>query len=262
MLILFSAAIFVIPSQNIAQAQSGSVRNVYFCINRDSGQSQKAYLVTTLATPQCPASPWYSYNASSSEVGFCINSQAPFNATHPNVSGTTIDQSGTRCIVTQADGTQAAEPFVTFASITTQYNPSGGGTNTNTNTNTNGGGGGTTGGTGGTSGTPPPSGGCETGFHKLGPLCVPNSPFNNNNSFAGETTVGGLAARVVRILLYFAGIVAVVMAIVGGYQIMTAGGNEAQATTGRKTLTNAIIGLVIVILSFIIIQSVISFITK
>ncbi len=52
------------------------------------------------------------------------------------------------------------------------------------------------------------------------------------------------------------------MAIIGGYQIMTAAGNETRAKDGRKTLTNALIGLAIVLLSYVIIQAVISFVTK
>ncbi len=113
--------------------------------------------------------------------------------------------------------------------------------------------------------TKPPvqiQGNCETGFHKVGPLCSPNSPFDDPNAPVNSPDPQGLAVRLVKILLYFAGIVAVIMAIIGGYQIMTSAGNTTQAANGRKTLTNAIIGLVIVILSYVIIQAVISFVTK
>lgn len=105
-------------------------------------------------------------------------------------------------------------------------------------------------------------GDCEEKFHKVGPLCVPDSPFTDPNAPINSATGAGLAVKIIRIMLYFAGIVAVIMAIIGGYHIMTAQGNEAQATNGRKTLTNAIIGLALVILSYVIIQAVISFITK
>ncbi len=115
----------------------------------------------------------------------------------------------------------------------------------------------------GTKPTPQAPCGDEKGFHMVGPLCVPNSPFNHG--LAGDPssqTAAGLAARIIKILLYFAGIVAVIMCIIGGYQIMTAAGNAVQATNGRKTLTNAIIGLIIVILSYVLVQTVISFVTK
>jgi hypothetical protein len=52
------------------------------------------------------------------------------------------------------------------------------------------------------------------------------------------------------------------MIIIGGYQWMTARGNEAQVTNGRKTLINALIGLAIVILSFAVVQAVNTFLQK
>jgi hypothetical protein len=104
-------------------------------------------------------------------------------------------------------------------------------------------------------------GGCEDNFHEVGPLCVPDSNFNSN-SIVGTNTAPGIATRIIRLLLYFAGIVAIIMAIVGGYQVMTAAGNPTQAANGRKTLTNAVIGLVIVILAYLIVSVVINFVSK
>jgi hypothetical protein len=149
-------------------------------------------------------------------------------------------------------------PFVSFTSMKV-YDPNAS-SNSNTNTNTKPG----TGNSNGNTNKPPKQiqGNCEEGFHKVGPLCVPNSPFEDPNAPVNSPDAGGLAVKLIRILLYFAGIVAVIMAIIGGYQIMTAAGNATQAANGRKTLTNAIIGLIIVILSYFIIQAVVSFVTK
>lgn len=137
----------------------------------------------------------------------------------------------------------------------------GGGTNTNVNTNTPTNTRTNTG--GGTNTTTPPSvqGTCDKDFHVVGPLCVPNSGFKPD-SLVGNATAPGIAIKIIKFMLYFAGIVAVIMAIIGGYQIMTAGGNPTQALNGRKTLTNAIIGLIIVVLSYIIVSAVINFVTK
>jgi len=55
------------------------------------------------------------------------------------------------------------------------------------------------------------------------------------------------------ILLPIAGIVAVLFIIVGGFQYITSGANEEWAETGKKTLRNAVIGLVVIILSYIIV---------
>ncbi len=53
--------------------------------------------------------------------------------------------------------------------------------------------------------------------------------------------------------LGIAGLLAVAFVIYGGFQYITSGGNEEQAEAGRKTLTNAIIGVVIVVLSYVIV---------
>lgn len=102
----------------------------------------------------------------------------------------------------------------------------------------------------------------DSGFHAVGPLCLPNNPFANSSGVAGSSSLTDLVVKIIRILLFFAGIVAVIMIIIGGYLYMTARGNDAQATSGRKTLVNAIIGLAIVILSYIIVQAVYSFLIK
>lgn len=60
--------------------------------------------------------------------------------------------------------------------------------------------------------------------------------------------------RVINILLGIAGLVAVVFLIIGGFRYITAGGNEESAESGKKTIVNAIIGIVVVILSFVIVR--------
>ncbi len=101
---------------------------------------------------------------------------------------------------------------------------------------------------------------CDANFKKVGPLCIPDSPITDPDSIANSGSIGELATNIIRILLYVAGIIAVVFVIIGGYYVMTAGGNDTQAAAGRKTLTNALIGLVIVILAFTIVQAITGFI--
>jgi hypothetical protein len=50
------------------------------------------------------------------------------------------------------------------------------------------------------------------------------------------------------------GFVAVLFLIIGGYRYITARGNEEQAEDAKRTLTNAIIGIVVVIASFVVIR--------
>lgn len=63
-----------------------------------------------------------------------------------------------------------------------------------------------------------------------------------------------LIANVIRLMLIFAGSIAVVFVIIGGFWYVTSAGNEEQAEKGKNTLINAIIGIVIIILSYVIVN--------
>lgn len=63
-----------------------------------------------------------------------------------------------------------------------------------------------------------------------------------------------LVIRIINILLSVAGLIAVLFIIIGGFQYITSGGNEELAERGKKNLQNAIIGVVIIILSFVIVR--------
>ncbi len=68
--------------------------------------------------------------------------------------------------------------------------------------------------------------------------------------------------EIIRIMLFFAGIIAVVFVIIGGYMYITSQGNEEQAEKGQKTLTNALIGVVVTILSYVIVNVVANLVTR
>lgn len=105
-------------------------------------------------------------------------------------------------------------------------------------------------------------GSCPPNFEAKGPICVPRNPFGNSRGIAGQGTIAGVALIIIQFLLTMAGIVAVIFLIIGGYYWMTARGNDTQATNGRKTVTNALIGLAIVVLSYVIVQALTNFIIK
>lgn len=71
---------------------------------------------------------------------------------------------------------------------------------------------------------------------------------------ATDTDLTVLLTRIINILLGIAGLVAVIFLIVGGFRYITAGGNEEAAEAGKKAIVNAIIGIVIIILSFVIVR--------
>lgn len=70
----------------------------------------------------------------------------------------------------------------------------------------------------------------------------------------GYGTLTSLLLKGINTGLVFAGIVAVVFIILGGFWFLTSAGNEETAEKGRKTLLNAVIGLVIIIMSFAIVR--------
>ncbi len=60
-----------------------------------------------------------------------------------------------------------------------------------------------------------------------------------------------------KILLPLAGLTAMLFIMLGGFRYITSRGDDEAAESGKKTLTNAVIGLVIVILSYVIVVVVI-----
>lgn len=92
------------------------------------------------------------------------------------------------------------------------------------------------------------------------PLCIPSPP-SSFGGLAKQKDLGSLIRLVLDILLALTGVVAVVWMVIGGYQYMTAGGNEEQVEKGRRALTNSIIGLAVIILSYAIVQVVANFLT-
>lgn len=63
-----------------------------------------------------------------------------------------------------------------------------------------------------------------------------------------------IIATAVNLVLAVAGVVFFFMLIIGGFRYLTAGGDEKVAQEARKTLTNAMIGLIIIVASFLVAQ--------
>lgn len=68
-------------------------------------------------------------------------------------------------------------------------------------------------------------------------------------------------AAIIRTILSFLGIVAVVIILMGGFQWMTAGGSEEKVKMAKRLIVQGIIGLVITISAFAIASFVITQIT-
>ena len=72
------------------------------------------------------------------------------------------------------------------------------------------------------------------------------------------TTLDRLIAEVIRLVLSFVGLIAILFIIIGGYRYITSNGNDEVAEAGKKTLINAVIGLVIIALAYVIVTVVIN----
>lgn len=69
-----------------------------------------------------------------------------------------------------------------------------------------------------------------------------------------ETPLMDMVYRLINYAIGLAALVCVVMLIVAGYSYITAGGDEDKVSKATKTLTNAIIGLVICLIAVILVQ--------
>jgi hypothetical protein len=68
----------------------------------------------------------------------------------------------------------------------------------------------------------------------------------------GERDPRDIAASVIKIILGFLGIVAVIIILLGGFKWMTAGGNEDKVGEAKKLIIAGVIGLIIIIAAFAI----------
>jgi len=74
----------------------------------------------------------------------------------------------------------------------------------------------------------------------------------------GETSLTNLVRTMLNYFLGFLGIVCLAIIIYGGFMYVTAGVNESGADTGKKILTYAAIGVIIILLSFVIVNTLLS----
>ena len=71
---------------------------------------------------------------------------------------------------------------------------------------------------------------------------------------SGTSSVTSLLKLVINWMLGLAGLIAVLFLIIGGFWYLTSAGNEEQAEKGKNTVINAIIGIVIIVLSWVIVN--------
>ena len=82
------------------------------------------------------------------------------------------------------------------------------------------------------------------------------------SSLSSATDLNDLIRRIINIVLTVVGGIAVLFLIVGGFWYLTSGGNEEQAEKGKKTIMNALIGIVVIILSYVIVNVIANLVTS
>ncbi len=97
----------------------------------------------------------------------------------------------------------------------------------------------------------------ETTFTKFKGGLQPPSEEGYDTSLTQETNLRDFILKTVNFVLGFLGLVAVIVVIYGGVLYVTAAGQEEQTTKGKKSITYALIGIVIILVSFALVNTVI-----
>lgn len=75
------------------------------------------------------------------------------------------------------------------------------------------------------------------------------------SSFCQLKDVFVLIAKVTNYLIGAAGLFAIVWVVVAGFRLVAAAGNEAMIKQGKKGLTNAVIGFILVMISYLVVNT-------
>ena len=73
-----------------------------------------------------------------------------------------------------------------------------------------------------------------------------------------DTTFAGVITKVISLILMVAGALAVIYLIYSGILYITAAGNPDAAKKGQQGIINAIIGIIIIVLAFVIASAVVN----
>lgn len=103
-------------------------------------------------------------------------------------------------------------------------------------------------------------------FRVLNTLCIDAFDPAHCSEVQTLTTPGGMkgnalvviAGRLVNVFLGIVGIILVGYLIYGGYTWMTAAGDTERVQAGKDTLTNAVIGIVVIFVAFVVAQFIIN----
>lgn len=111
------------------------------------------------------------------------------------------------------------------------------------------------------------------GVSAVAPMVQPNAAYAQANFSEGldgginaatpegsqdDLNISSVILQVVNVLLYIVGAIAVIMIIVGGFKYVTSGGDSAGVTSAKNTILYAVIGLVVALLAFALVNFVLN----
>lgn len=70
-----------------------------------------------------------------------------------------------------------------------------------------------------------------------------------------ESNFGTLMTTILNWFIGLSGLIAVLMLIIGGWYLLTAGGNDEGLKKGKESIRNAIIGIVVITLSYAVVYT-------
>jgi hypothetical protein len=91
-----------------------------------------------------------------------------------------------------------------------------------------------------------------SGSTQQGAICLPSDPTGVTSKIP-DTTGNGILLQVINAMAGVAALIAIIFVIIGGYRYIFSAGNDETAEAGRKTVVNALIGLVVIVLSYTIV---------
>ncbi len=102
--------------------------------------------------------------------------------------------------------------------------------------------------------------GGNTSLVNVNGLCLPKNQFDKG--IANSQSLSDFLLQLIQLLLDVVGAIAVLILVVGGFWYITSAGNEEQAEKGKTAIVNAIIGIIVVTLSYAIVTIIGSTLTK
>ena len=78
------------------------------------------------------------------------------------------------------------------------------------------------------------------------------------NTASGGGTLEGLFKNIVNTLLYVIGAVSVIMIVIGGFRYVVSGGDSSSVTGAKNTILYAVVGLVIAVAAYAIVNFVVT----